>query len=657
VAGFGVDRGSGSSSGNPDSPIAEALIDAKGDLIAGTADNTAARLAVGADETRLVADSAQSTGLKWVADTVNYLIAAAGDLIYGTAADTAARLALGAAKRRLAVNSGATAPEWVADTQNTVADTKGDLLVATADDTIAALPVGTDNQVPIADSTQSTGIRWGDAPTNTSPHRQTQLAGAISSGYNNTLSAGAGLNFNVAATTTNAIYSFANGFNAAGANDTVTVLAADASNQGSLNASNTHYIHATRVSASAVTWGQALIPPQYGYTFDRARGALLNFEAADASTTMTDDFGNTWTANGNAQIDTAQSKFGTASLLLDGTGDYVESSNYTSLGEDSWEMSCWFMANATSGIHAIMSMENAAGFGACVYLNHNSGTRKVRVSISSDGTTDGVVADVDGTTTISLSTWYRVRLVFDALAGTYRLYLSNNGAAEVQDQTTSSTARVSAVTKGRLGTNAQAGTVAFNGWLDAFRFIRAATVTTTETPGASAPAITDYPVHFFSIPAMTMYSASAASASAGVDPTLTQTNRVFVGECDTNGSSVTATRNYALRGEYVSALYGLALSTAYTNSHSLGVRPQQATTNLVNQTTESGYLPGDEVFGFGAHASNNDSRGFTSAAVGRNTLNTSTAATAISIVPKAGGGVVSITVGNWKLRSYVKRGW
>jgi hypothetical protein len=40
-------------------------IDAKGDLLAGTADNTISRLAVGANGTVLTADSAETTGLKW----------------------------------------------------------------------------------------------------------------------------------------------------------------------------------------------------------------------------------------------------------------------------------------------------------------------------------------------------------------------------------------------------------------------------------------------------------------------------------------------------------------------------------------------------------------------------------------------------------------
>jgi len=40
-------------------------IDAKGDLLAGTADNTIGRLAVGANDTVLTADSTTATGLKW----------------------------------------------------------------------------------------------------------------------------------------------------------------------------------------------------------------------------------------------------------------------------------------------------------------------------------------------------------------------------------------------------------------------------------------------------------------------------------------------------------------------------------------------------------------------------------------------------------------
>jgi len=52
---------------NAGAAVTKATVDAKGDLIAGTADNTVARLAVGANDTVLTADSSTATGLKWAA--------------------------------------------------------------------------------------------------------------------------------------------------------------------------------------------------------------------------------------------------------------------------------------------------------------------------------------------------------------------------------------------------------------------------------------------------------------------------------------------------------------------------------------------------------------------------------------------------------------
>lgn len=70
----------------------------------------------------------------------------------------------------------------------------------------------------------------------------------------------------------------------------------------------------------------------------------LPFDGADASTTMTDSTGNhTWTASGDAQLDTAQKKWGSASLLLDGTGDYVSAPDSTD----------WDILGSTSGSFTI----------------------------------------------------------------------------------------------------------------------------------------------------------------------------------------------------------------------------------------------------------------------------------------------------------------
>lgn len=405
--------------------------------------------------------------------------------------------------------------------------------------------------------------------------RQTVLAAKLdSSGYNAALAAGSGLSLDLSATAAPMVTTFAGGFNEFGALDYATKLIADAAAVVSgLSNNNTSFVYQDFVSSSSVNWSKGLVPPQYGYAFDRARHALLNFEAADASVAMIDDFGNTWTPSGNAQIDTAQKQFGNASLLLDGTGDFITSTNFTTLGEGSWEISAWFRPNAFSAnsVHIIASLENASGFGAILSVDDTAGARRMRMLLSSNGTSHDIASVGTGATAINTATWYKARLVFDALAGTYRVYLSVAGAAESQELTVSSTSRICAVTKAQLGFNGGGGSiVAWNGWIDAFRLLPCATNTTTETPSGVAPVITDYPVHFFSIPEMKMYEVTAASVAAGVNPTTTSRTRACVAECDTSGGNVSAVRNYMLRGKYRDQRAFPAQNTVTSLNHNVG---------------------------------------------------------------------------------------
>jgi hypothetical protein len=70
--------------------VLESAINAKGDLYAGTADNTPGILTAGANDTILMADSAAATGLKWVASQVPVVQAYSDAATEGTA-DTYAR--------------------------------------------------------------------------------------------------------------------------------------------------------------------------------------------------------------------------------------------------------------------------------------------------------------------------------------------------------------------------------------------------------------------------------------------------------------------------------------------------------------------------------------------------------------------------------------
>jgi hypothetical protein len=52
---------------NANAAVSATVIDAKGDLLAGTAADTLSRIAIGANNTVLTADSTQATGMKWAA--------------------------------------------------------------------------------------------------------------------------------------------------------------------------------------------------------------------------------------------------------------------------------------------------------------------------------------------------------------------------------------------------------------------------------------------------------------------------------------------------------------------------------------------------------------------------------------------------------------
>ncbi|MHB9027040.1 MAG: LamG domain-containing protein, partial [Armatimonadota bacterium] len=79
------------------------------------------------------------------------------------------------------------------------------------------------------------------------------------------------------------------------------------------------------------------------YTNDSYTKCLLHFDGDDAATEFTDATGRAWTAVNQAQLDTAEKKFGTAGLLLDGVGDVISTPRTADmiLADHDFTIECW----------------------------------------------------------------------------------------------------------------------------------------------------------------------------------------------------------------------------------------------------------------------------------------------------------------------------
>lgn len=141
--------------------------------------------------------------------------------------------------------------------------------------------------------------------------------------------------------------------------------------------------------------------------------ALLHLNGADTSTTITDESGKTWTARGNAQIDTAQSVFGGASLLLDGTGDQIDTPDsadwFFSAGAFTIDFRVRFAALPGVGAAASLVGQRVDGNNQQrVFTDNPAGTRRMRFRVLSAGP---ITIDVVCNITLATNTWYHIAVV------------------------------------------------------------------------------------------------------------------------------------------------------------------------------------------------------------------------------------------------------
>ena len=133
--------------------------------------------------------------------------------------------------------------------------------------------------------------------------------------------------------------------------------------------------------------------------------ALLHFDGPDGSTVFVDATGKTWTASGNAQIDTAQSMFGGASGLFDGDGDYINTPSHAdfTFGTSNVTVELFFRTAVTNGAAVVLCKHLFNTGSWVVYRNGTS----IQLYVSSNGSSwdiaNGIVIG-----TVAAGNWYHV---------------------------------------------------------------------------------------------------------------------------------------------------------------------------------------------------------------------------------------------------------
>lgn len=201
---------------------------------------------------------------------------------------------------------------------------------------------------------------------------------------------------------------------------------------------------------------------------------LLHGNGSNGSTTITDSGPSpkTVTAIGNAQISTAQSKFGGTSIAFDGSGDYLSIVNNAAFNfqSSSFTVEAWVYVttNNLAGSHCVASNYQDSANGWALQLSNG----KMCFNASGDA------PDIIGTTTFSTNTWYHVAV--SGAIGSMKLFI--NGTQEGSTYTGAASLNSTAITTiGGLWAGALFNTLF--GYIDELRITKGvARYTTNFTP-------------------------------------------------------------------------------------------------------------------------------------------------------------------------------
>ena len=203
---------------------------------------------------------------------------------------------------------------------------------------------------------------------------------------------------------------------------------------------------------------------------------LIKSNTTDGSTTFADSsqFGRTVTAGLNVQHDTAQAKFGSSSILFDGTDDYLQIPDSDDWAFDrDFTVECWFRLANTGKNQALVFKGKDGATSANQWRLWVQSTNVLRFSCTVVGDT---AVTVYGSTTVSAGSWHHACIV--RASGNFTLYL--DGTADATNTNTSAIKNQSEPLY--IGNEHDSGAWDMDGWIDEIRISRVARWDANFTP-------------------------------------------------------------------------------------------------------------------------------------------------------------------------------
>lgn len=219
------------------------------------------------------------------------------------------------------------------------------------------------------------------------------------------------------------------------------------------------------------------------YWYNKVLG--LHCDGTNGSTTFTDVKGKTVTAYGNAQISTAQYPSLTgksSSAYLDGTGDYLQLSNTSDFdfGSGDFLVRMRFRADSVTGNRILIHRGQATGYGPWAIWTLDA---NLYAPLSTTGSS--WAAEVTGSTTLSVNTWYVAELYRYGTEVGIRL----NGTRDAY--TTISGSLMVSTASPRIGVNS-VGTNAYSGYMSEIEIYKGTCVNTADYTPSGAPFLDEY---------------------------------------------------------------------------------------------------------------------------------------------------------------------